>query len=205
MTLYAAELIHNARNRLVAIADRVAVLGNASDVAEIHFAAGQLASAIAVLRLNHGQAALSLDEVDLDYFFADLSSEVQRLSPSHLQTSCRADFSACLFNFWTFDSQLVRLAVIDSMMNAWRYAENRVELQVAWSDGELSFTIRDDGPGFPIVYLAADAHHPLPGSIGTGHGLQIAREIAEKHSTQGRTGRICLSNEPGAVFRMVLP
>ena len=207
MNLHAAELIHSARNRLVIVAERMAALGSDADVAEIYQVAGLLASAVAVLRLNpNNKAALSLYEVSLDNFFEDLASEAQRLSPAHLQTTCHADFSACLFNFWTFDRQLVHLVVIDSLMNAWRHAANWVVLEVAWSDGALSFTVRDDGPGFPLSYLAAEAAIPhAHASIGTGHGLAMAREIAEKHAAQGRRGRISLANEPGAVFRMVLP
>jgi signal transduction histidine kinase len=206
MSLHAAELIHNARNRLLVVAERMAVLGSAEDVKEIDRVAELLASAIAVLRPNPHKAAQSLDEVGLDIFFEELAAEAQRLSPAHLQTTCRADFSACLFNFWTFDRPLVHLAVIDALMNAWQHAENWVLLEVAWGDGALSFTVRDDGPGFPLAYLAAEAAiSRSPASIGTGHGLQMAREIAEKHSAQGRRGRISLANEQGAVFRMILP
>lgn len=204
MTLRAAQLIHNARNSLVGIADRIESL-NSAELAEIHHVARLLANAMAALRLGNGNNDLSLDEVELDDFFASLSSEAKRLSPEHLVTSCQADFSACLFNFWTFDSQLVQMAVLDALSNAWRHAVNTVMLEMRWKDGELIFTVRDDGPGYPIAYLSVEGIGTTQSSIGTGHGLQIAREIAERHVTQGRQGRITLENGSGAIFRMFLP
>ncbi len=205
MSLYVAQLIHHARNRLVVVADRLAAQGNDTDVGEIHRAAEQLAGAMAVLRLEQAAPLLATQEVDLQDFFCELTTEARGLCPPHLKMICRADFSACLFNFWTFDRQLVRLAVLDALMNAWRHAAGTVELAATWQDGELTFTVRDDGPGFSPAYLSANADASIPPPVGTGNGLRLARKIAEQHTTGGRHGRVSLTNDGGAVFCLALP
>lgn len=199
-------LIHNARNRLCAVIGRL----DGQDAAELEIACAQLASAMALLRLKDPEGGIRREEVDLELFFSDVMGEAARLAPPHLHTTGAADFSACPFPCWTFDSQLVRLVLIDGFMNAWRHARQGVRLEAGCRDGELYFTIQDDGSGFPAARLAAsgDGTADIPQPHGTGQGLSLARRIAELHSADGQRGRIELANDEaggGARFSLVLP
>lgn len=199
-------LIHNARNRLCAVSGRL----DGQEVAELEIACAQLASAMALLRLKDPEGGIRREEIDLELFFSDVMGEAARLAPPHLRTTGAADFSHCPFQYWTFDSQLIRLVLIDGLMNAWRHARQWVRLEAGCRDGELYFAIQDDGPGFPAAWLTAsgDADSDLPQPRGTGQGLQLARRIAEQHSAGERKGRIELANDQasgGARFSLILP
>jgi len=201
-----ASLIHNARNRLCTVIDRL----DEREAAELHVACGQLAGAMALLKLDDPEGGMRREEIDLELFFSDLMDEAARLAPPHLRTTGTADFSACLFRCWTFDSQLIRLVLVDGLMNAWRHARQWVRLEAGCRDGELYFAIQDDGPGFPAAWLAAsgNADTDLPKPHGTGQGLRLARRIAEMHSADKRRGRIELANDGasgGARFCLILP
>lgn len=195
-------LIHNARNRLTVIMDR---LGE-TETAAVQAAVGQLASALALLRLEDPETSVRREEVDLELFFSDLMGEVACLAPRHLTTSGAGDFSASPFNnCWTFDSQLVRLVVVDALANAWRHARREVRLTASCHDGELHFVVQDDGPGFPAAWLDGATATPQP--RGTGHGLDLARHVAGMHESGGRRGHVRLAKGDlgGAAFSLILP
>lgn len=202
----ALSLIHNARNRLSSVIARV----SQQDAAELHIASAQLASALAILRLEDRDSGIRREEVIPEIFFADLVGEATLLAPPELVTTSASDFSACTFQSWIFDTQLVRLVLIDALMNAWRHARRHVHFEASCRDGELHFGIEDDGPGFPGALLDAfsDSDTPLPRSDGTGLGLRLARRVAMMHSTAGQTGRVLLTNggaTGGARFCLILP
>lgn len=205
MSLRAAQLIHHARNRLLVVANSMSGMANEQSVAEIFLAAGQLTSALAVLRLNANESPVILQEVELEQYFSDLSAEAMALSPSHLILTCHSEFSQSLFPYWTFDRELVRLAVLDALMNSWRFARTTVSLEAVCSDEKLIFRVTDDGPGYPPSVI------DNPGNViatkrGTGNGLSIAKRIAELHVSRGRRGFISLSNSAsGAIFTLSLP
>lgn len=201
-----ALLLHNARNRLASLCPGA----TPAQAAEMLGIAGQLSSAMALLRLEGTGPGLHREEVDLEVFFSDLMAEAARLSPAALATEGEADFSGSPFGSWVFDSQLIRVVLMDGLMNAWRHARTKVRLEAGCQGGELRFVIRDDGPGFPPAWLAAagpgDAARPK--ARGTGLGLELARHIAGMHGTGPRTGRVELANETehgGARLSIFLP
>ena len=198
--LRASSLIHNARNRLVCLGEQLTA--DTPSIGELRQAISQLTSAIGLLCLHQVGPGIQHQEVELEGFFADLREEVRSLCPAHLVTHCRGDFSACLFPYWTFDRQVIRLVVVDALMNAWQFAHREVSLDCTWADGALNITIHDDGPGFPAEILAGGR----PSSPwGSGNGLLLAREIASQHGIGERVGRLELTNAGGAVFRLILP
>jgi signal transduction histidine kinase len=100
--------------------------------------------------------------------------------------------------FWYFDPRLTRLALDAALNNACRYAQSLVTLDAAVVDGELVFSIEDDGPG-----LQATA----PGEWSTGLGTELCRAVARAHRNGGRLGQVHLQDraEGGARFELRLP
>lgn len=104
-----------------------------------------------------------------------------------------------------FDRTLIEMALINAVHNALAYAKSTIRIEAEMDDGRLALTIRDDSPGFP-EHILHGFDRDRPGTTGgTGLGLQFARMIAEIHVNQGRCGELRLSNESGAVFRLLLP
>lgn len=96
-----------------------------------------------------------------------------------------------------FDENLVGLALEAALQNASRFARSTVTLACRQVDGELVFSISDDGPG-----LGAAEAKP-----STGLGMELCSAIARAHKKTGRCGSVSLQNGPqgGAVFLMRLP
>lgn len=199
-------LIHNARNRLWLIGSGL----DAKGAAEIQAVSSQLASAMALLRLDALEQGIQSQEVDLGCFVSDLMAEAASLAPAHLSTVDNSDLASCPSSSWNFDIELIRLALIDALANAWRHARTQVSFEVACREGELQFVIQDDGPGYPAPWLeiCGNLDGPRPPARGTGHGLHLAWRIAQMHSFAGRRGRIELANNTptgGARFCLTLP
>lgn len=99
--------------------------------------------------------------------------------------------------------------------NAVDYARSRVDVGAAWTDDEVTVTIRDDGPGFApdvmdrlgepyVTTRARRASQPADGGGGLGLGFFIAKTLLE------RTGaRVAITNraqpESGAVITVRWP
>lgn len=199
-------LIHHARNRITGL---IAELGQADTPLQrarieqtLHQVAGQLGSVMALIRAGKDAEAVDLHEVELPLFFSDLSSEARSLCPPHLRLECHSDFSQAMFPVWMLDGQLVRLVVLDALMNAIRYARHTIRLEVSCQQNLLCLTMRDDGPGFPAEVLSGTYQ---PALEGQGNGLELARSVAARHRLGQQQGRIALSNANGAVFSLFLP
>lgn len=215
-----AALIHHTRNRLGSLL-ALPELASRPDAREtLQAMAADLATVMALLRAGDAATPLQRHEVTLPDWFAGLAAEVRalcsRTAPA-LTLHVGQDFSRALFPVWTLDSQLVRLVVLDAVMNACRHARSRIALTAGCTATELVLAVADDGPGFPPAWLAAlpdstAAARTLPAPHGTGMGLVLARRIAAWHQEGERQGRLELANGtaadagcPGAVFRLVLP
>lgn len=97
-----------------------------------------------------------------------------------------------------FDENLVGLALEAALQNATRFAHAMIEIGcVGEENGDLAFTIRDDGPG-----LGAKEEKP-----STGLGMELCTAIAQAHRKGNRTGSVSLQDHPagGAVFTLRLP
>lgn len=208
MSIFARQYIHNARNRLMHVAEQLGKTGQDELSLEVQRSSNLLTCAMALLKLDDADTVLSILEVNLEAFFRELSSQAETLCPAPLTLHCSADYSLCTYPVWTFDEELVRLVIMDAVMNAVRYARHRVSLSSTWKAGELSFLVHDDGPGFPASILENQGREVVAKAEGTGNGLYLARQIAERHQIDGKGGRIELFNDTengGAVFRLVLP
>ena len=105
------------------------------------------------------------------------------------------------------DRELLRRAIRNLVDNAERYATSSVRLGCTASPAGAIVTVGDDGKG-----IAPELHDTLfqrfargdasrvRGTGGTGLGLSIVAEIIAAHH-----GTVTVTNDPGAVFQMVLP
>jgi K+-sensing histidine kinase KdpD len=108
-------------------------------------------------------------------------------------------------DLWFFDRELVEMALINAIHNALAHARSTIRIEADLQQGCLSLCVRDDSTGYPAHILDPALPKTAPSTTGTGLGLQFARLIAERHDNQGRRGALCLTNEGGAVFRLLLP
>lgn len=198
-----AAVIHDVKNQLAELSLRLGERGDAQQEMIIAMnAARRLSEVLLVLRQESDLLTVNQDSVDTADFLAILAAEYRELFPA-LTFDVDVE-QAPAFAF--FDDALVRLALSNAVHNACRSAKKRVRLSAREQDKMLVLEVADDGPGFPPSMLANEGNVPASASNrGTGLGLYLARKIAELHRLEAKHGRIELSNEGGAVFRMILP
>ena len=107
------------------------------------------------------------------------------------------------------EQQLVQLFT-NLLSNAIKFrtdAAPRVHVSAERSNGEVTFSVRDNGIGIEPsfrdrVFLVFQRLHGRKEFPGTGIGLAIARKIVERHG-----GRIWIASEsgPGTTFRFTIP
>jgi len=200
--LYAA-VIHDVKNQLAELALRLGERADAQHEMNIAMnAARRLSEMLLMIRQESELLSVNPDSVDTADFLSILAAEYRELFPALTIDIDTAQAPAFAF----FDDALVRMALSNAVHNACRSARTRVRLAAREQDGMLVLEVADDGPGFPDAMLKNEGNAPSSASSrGTGLGLYLARKIAELHELEGRCGRIELSNNGGAVFRMFLP
>ena len=114
------------------------------------------------------------------------------------------------------DRRYLKRALLNVLCNACQYAEQFVEVRLAYIRGVACIQIDDDGPGIPASsrnkvlkpFVRLDGSRtrssdPNPFSSGHGLGLAIVSKIVAWH-----TGRLIISAAPGlkgARFSMLIP
>ena len=132
----------------------------------------------------------------------ELHDSARSLARGRLVVQTRIDESVPQLAF--FDRSLVLMALTNAVHNSLTHARARVNIEVAWEEGFLVFSVRDDSAGYPAHILADGQSGGYTGNA-TGLGLKFARLIAEAHENRGRVGELRLFNDNGAVFRLMLP
>lgn len=200
--LYAA-VVHDVKNQLAELALRLGERSDAQREMVITLnAARRLSEMLLVYRQEQEQLRVNSDSVDAGDFLAIVAAEYRELFPD-LEIDID-DAKAPAFTF--FDDALVRMALANAMHNACRAARSRVKLTAYEQNKMLVLQVTDDGEGYPESVLRHGGESPsVVSGRGTGLGLYLARKIAALHCLDNRCGRIELSNEAGAVFRMFLP
>ena len=96
------------------------------------------------------------------------------------------------------DSELLFQVFENLLSNAGRYAQQMVWARAELSEGSLSLTVSDDGPGFPPEALKRAAEPYYRGEKNAperenhfGLGLYLCRVLCEKHG-----GRLEIANRP---------
>jgi signal transduction histidine kinase len=105
----------------------------------------------------------------------------------------------------TTDPERVRQILVNLLSNAVKFTkEGSVDLHVNLTDDSIDLLVRDTGPGIPLEYQERVfvEFEQVPGSIGTGLGLPIARNLAELLG-----GSLSLESKVGigSTFALTLP
>jgi signal transduction histidine kinase len=198
-----AAVVHDVKNQLAELSLRLEKRGDAQlEMMIVMGAARRLTEMLLVYRQDNDLLRVNSDSVNAADFLMILVADYKELFPS-LVIETHAEKSPA---FAFFDDALVRMALANALHNACRFARSRVDLAAYEKNKMLVLEISDDGPGYPDSLLANSGAEPSPVSgRGTGLGLYMARRIAELHSLENRHGYIELSNDGGAVFRILLP
>lgn len=96
-----------------------------------------------------------------------------------------------------FDEHLAGMALDAAIQNALRFAKAEISIACRKTDGNIIFTIQDDGPG-----LGTKEEKP-----STGLGMALSEAIAYAHQNDGRHGSAHLESlaNGGALFTLRLP
>ena len=151
------------------------------------------------------RAEMRSEAVDLSDMARDITSELQRATPSrHVEFAIAPGLRA------RGDPQLVRVALENLLRNSWKYtakqSQPRVEFGSIDENGERVFLVRDNGAGFDMKYMdklfgVFQRLHSAHEFEGTGVGLATVRRIITRHG-----GRIWAEGavDRGATFYFTL-
>lgn len=112
---------------------------------------------------------------------------------------------------WFFDIMQVESILNNVVTNAIRYTKSSIHLQaqsiIEQGKEMLCITVTDDGRGYPEALInGLNGPGTIDMSTGsTGLGLYLSERVAQMHEKNGVRGKITLSNEEGAHFRLWLP
>lgn len=189
--VFLSSVAHELRTPLTSVVGATALLAEAwdeldsSEVNELlrvtHSEAGDLADLIDDVlvagRLDSGAINLKLEPVDL-------AREVRRVA-ERISTDRRFDIQLPDTGpMVEADSLRIRQIVRNLMVNATRYAETTIAVASVEADGEVSLTVRNDGPAIPDhitdvlfePYQSGVDQRAKQGSIGLG--LPVSRRLA---------------------------
>lgn len=153
-----------------------------------------------ISRIDNGNYDASFECVSLKGVMMELGQSIKGLSirnDKEFEIRLPDDDHIIRYNETLF-SQMV----MNPVANAFRYAENKVEMYVKESDGVVCICIKDDGPGISEEDLPHVFERFYKGRDGqTGLGLAIAET-----ATEALGGEITAANsEKGAVFTIKIP
>lgn len=192
--------IHDVKNRLAALAVRADARGDGETLRDAMDAAASLSRLLAVYKDDRGRLAPDIDARVPADLLEELAAETARMTPLAVD----ADLAAAPALGY-YDEGMLRMVLQNAVHNALRHARSRLVLAARARDGELEFSVRDDGPGYPPAMLGVPpAMHPASRE-GSGLGLYLAARVAALHARGARRGRVELANDGGAVFRIFLP
>jgi len=161
----------------------------------IQWIANYVEAMLSLTRIS--RAALVMEDVDLSTLAAGLLDELQRQHPGrNVVVAIQPRLQA------KGDRTLLRLLLQNLLGNAWKFT-GRTEPARIWfaaarsSDGEIVYSIRDNGAGFDItradrLFETFQRFHKSTEFAGTGIGLANAHKVVHKHG-----GRIWAESEPG--------
>ena len=167
---------------------------------------GQLIDSM--LTLAHVTRTEMLHEtIDLSTLALDVLSDLQKTDPER-----KVDWRIQPGLAARGDSQLLRVALVNLLGNAWKFTGKMEKSQIEFgavknADGTNEFFVRDNGVGFDMTYSdklfgTFRRLHPAPEFPGVGVGLATVQRIIHRHSGQirgvGMPGQ-------GATFYFSLP
>ena len=210
---FVADAAHELRSPLAALRARLEVNERSADPQRWQLAAPvmledtqRLSSLVddllALARLDESPRLRSPVPVDLDEI---VFAEVARLRCTTAVTLDTRRVSAGLVHG---DLDLLTRVVRNLLSNAVRHAAAVVQLAVATVDGQVEFSVADDGPGIPLAerdrvferFHRLDEARARDGG-GSGLGLAIVRDVVRAHE-----GSVSIHDaRPGALVTVWLP
>ena len=163
------------------------------------------------LESSAGQLPLAKEWIEAHELISDL---IEQLAVRYPHIEVRMKGRAVL---WVLaDRRYLKRALLNVLCNACQYAEEQVEVRLAYIRSVACIQIDDDGPGIPASsrnkvfkpFVRLDGSRtrssaPNPFSSGHGLGLAIVSKIVAWHA-----GRLIISSAPslnGARFSMLIP
>ena len=213
-----ASSIHDMKNSLNTLINTVDELGDRKDIPEHYHNSFNIIQTEGQRLGNSFTQMLTLYRIEENKYFAGIDQHnvydcLEELALENrpllerreqvLDVICPSDLTGY------FDRALV-MGVLNSVINnACRYAKHAVTLRAEQSDGRLTFSVLDDGPGYPEQVLD-NARHTSLDLVGgqTGLGLHFAATVAALHKNGTEKGTIELSNREnssGACFVLKIP
>lgn len=163
---------------------------------------------LGIYRLQNRNLSLHDDEHYVSDFLDEQVARYELLLKARnitLEVDCPAD----LIGY--FDRDLIAGILNNTLTNASRYTEDRIQLTAYESDFGLVIEVADNGRGYPPAMLEApgDILKGIDFSTGsTSLGLYFAAHVAAQHQQRGKKGYIELINNSrlgGGAFRIYLP
>lgn len=196
----AALTIHDVKNRLARLAGQAERKGDRDTVRDALEAARLLTGLLVFYKSETGGLHLNIEAQAPADLIDELAAEAGAVSTIRID---RQYTTAPPLAF--YDPTLVRMVLANALHNAQRHARDRICLGVREEAGFCTFTVHDDGPGFPDSILAGQGASAPVSREGTGLGLRLAGRIAQLHEHAGCRGSLLLANDDGAVFTLRLP
>jgi K+-sensing histidine kinase KdpD len=196
----AAATIHDVKNQIALLVPQAEAHGDATMTRTLLGAANRLTRLLLLYKSETGHLFLDTQAHCPADLIDELAAEARSLS--HLTVEIDVHASP---PFWFYDTGLVRLALNNALHNALRHARSHIVLTAREQGDELCFEIGDDGEGYPEARLQSGAATAVSQAGSTGLGLYIAHLIAGQHVSGTNSGRVELSNQNGARFKLTLP
>ena len=111
-------------------------------------------------------------------------------SPAHFVLADQSDVFRILFNLLDNAVKVARTS----------HALSRIDVSIVRAEKSTEVKIADNGPGLPPQVVARLFRGPAKGDAAHGHGLAIARKLAERN---GGT-LTCKTSRKGTMFRLEL-
>ncbi len=147
-----------------------------------------------------------MTEVDLGDFIEDLVSNSQSvMAAAHhgheITVRVASERMPPVDEVFSFDENMVEMALESALNNAIRYAHHKVELWLELTGDTLIFKVQDDGVGVIVAEELVQRDIPEQSS-STGLGLELCKAVAQVHGK----GSVRLESMPGGgtLFSMEL-
>lgn len=170
---------------------------------------GMLVQLLGLYKLGVNQLPLRPDYHELDDFIeGQLAHHQEVLGSRGIAASYEVDDLSPL---GFFDRELIGSVVANIIVNAIRFARQKILVTLGDAEGQLKISINDDGPGYPAHMIERQTAYVQginQGSGSTGLGLYFAAHIARLHVRNGVQGRIEIANGGalgGGLFSIYLP
>lgn len=167
----------------------------------------ELIQLLTIYRLQNKNLPLNIDE---NYIYETFEDQLARNDMLFKTKNIDVVIDCDPELAWFYDNELMGNVIHNVLINAARYAKQKIILSASIVDEQLHVTIEDDGSGFPAFMLEAEplGEDVKRSSNSTQLGLFFAAKIASFHRQAERQGYIKLSNGGelnGGVFNIYLP